>query len=156
MHVVIMSGVSGSGKSTEVARLLRDEKSKVVSADDFFVVKGEYKFNPSLLGEAHGSCLRRFIAYAKFGLHEDHDLREITIIVDNTNTTTEEIAPYVAIAQAYMAESIELVTVFCDVDVAAGRNRHDVSLNVIEAQYRRIMARKIPPFWDVKLTEIRN
>jgi adenylate kinase len=51
--VVVMSGVSGSGKSTYAEKLLEQSQGVKVSTDHFFMVGNEYKFDPSKLGEAH-------------------------------------------------------------------------------------------------------
>ncbi len=153
MRVLILSGVSGSGKSSYIASLVGQEKGKlfVCSADSFFNKEGGYKFDPSKLGEAHGQCLRDFIEATAFS-DEDNDQ---IVVVDNTNTTTEEIAPYYAIAQAY-GFSVELVTLECDPEVAFKRNQHGVSLAGISAMAERIRNRKVPPFWNMKQTFIRT
>ena len=76
MVVVIMRGISGSGKSTAVRRLRKalaassgggydvddDGWFVVCSADDFFVDRetGQYAFDRALLPDAHAACFRRF------------------------------------------------------------------------------------------------
>jgi len=75
----IMRGVSGSGKSFK-AKQLAGENGVICSADDFFVEKGkgEYAFDPNLLGEAHQQCQDRATQAVQQGLSP--------IIIDNTNT----------------------------------------------------------------------
>ena len=75
------------------------------------------------------------------------------VVVDNTNTTNEEIAPYILGAQAFGYTS-EIITI--DPSVVhhtkyAGRNTHNVSLAVIQAQAKRITERKLPPWWKHKM-----
>jgi predicted kinase len=138
--VVLMSGVSGSGKSTYARKL----GGVVCSADEFFEKSGKYVFDPSLLREAHGACLRKFTEALLRG--------DSLIVVDNTNTTVVELAPYVALSQAYGAKC-ELVTILCDIRVAAARNTHGVPFGVIERMDTAIRDRKLPLFWDIeKLT----
>lgn len=96
MKVIMMSGVPGSGKSTLVAR--RWPGAVVFSADAYFMVDGEYRFDPSRIGEAHCGCLRSFTETLQVADVE-------VLVVDNTNLSVSEIAPYAALAQAYGATS---------------------------------------------------
>ena len=156
--VVIMSGVSGSGKST-LARKMRDDflitpqndgsrSCKTVSADTYFLRAGGYRFNLSELGNAHAECFYSFIQAMQN--QESYNL----IIVDNTNTTVEEISPYILGASAFGYEA-ELVTVLpsntTNLERCAARNIHSVSLQSILAQYRRICDRSLPPRWKDRI-----
>jgi len=161
-HVVVLRGISGAGKST-LARRLFDSvgggedtfHAAIVSADQYFTDDGgTYRFDPSLLGEAHGSCLRAFVTLLD-SLGDEHD--NALIIVDNTNTSLVEAAPYMALAAAYGAEAL-LVTLDVPIFDAYQRNVHGVSANSIDAQFWRLHAdaKSIPPFWDaVTLVEER-
>lgn len=135
-RVYVYCGIPGSGKSTAVAKA--HSGAKICSADNYFLVNGEYKFDPSKLPNAHGLCLRRFTAYVISG--------EPEIVVDNTNTTAVEIAPYAALALAYSAE-LKVITVTCDPEIAAARNIHGVPREAVLAMHRRLMAREMPPWW---------
>lgn len=155
MRVLILSGISGSGKSTYVEKLRQEAektgtKVMVVSADHFFEKGGEYKFDHTKLGEAHAACLRSFLSELDAGR-----IMPKILIVDNTNTTDLEMAPYYAIAKAFSAE-VELVTLLCNPKVAAARNKHGVPLASCEAMDRRIRNnmpdgknRRVPPFWHL-------
>ena len=144
MRVEILSGVSGSGKSTYAwSRTKEIPKSGVVSADLYFCFNGEYNFDPKKLSEAHGWCFRKFIEELRRNPH-GLDL----VIVDNTNTTEAEIAPYVLGAQAYEAE-VEIITFFCEPEIAHKRNVHGVSLESVMKQYERFKKRNFPPWWKV-------
>ena len=101
---------------------------------------GKYHFDPSLLGEAHSQCLRDFIAGC---LRQDP-----AILIDNTNTTTEEIAPYYAVANAY-SYKVTLVTFKVDLEEASKRNTHGVPLKSIQAMDARINQRKLPHHWNI-------
>jgi predicted ABC-type ATPase len=150
MKVIILSGVSGSGKSTWAK-----DKGVIFSADSFFMsFDGAYNFDPSKLQQAHEKCLRDFVEEARAMSPHDSpppDCGDAPIIVDNTNTTVEEIAPYYAVAKAYGYE-VELVTFHIDLGLAAERSRHGVSFNGIASQEARIKARKLPYFWEIKRT----
>lgn len=146
IKVIILSGVSGSGKDTYIKRFQIENpttKTFVVSADHFFIKNGDYVFDPSKLSEAHGSCLRAFIQHIRNFIEDDG-----VVFVNNTNTTSEEIAPYYAIASAYGAE-VELVTLYVLPHIAAQRNTHGVSLKAIRAMHDRLFERKIPSYWSI-------
>lgn len=146
MRVIIMQGVPGSGKSTLAREFAANAKSvKVVSADHYFeeLGGGTYAFDPSKLGEAHGQCFRRFIAAVQEGVE--------TVIVDNTNTTATEVAPYVLGGEAH-GYKVEVIRVTCDPDVAAARNTHGVPVHAVRAMASRIASCQMPPWW--KVTEI--
>ena len=94
MQLILMRGVSGSGKST-LAQKIADEQllSVIFSTDDFFMVEGEYRFDPKRLGEYHAHNVRRT---------EDAMVEKMpTIIIDNTNTQAWEMKPYVELAMTY-------------------------------------------------------
>lgn len=143
--VIILSGVSGSGKSTFANKCMANWVWSVetVSADDYFITTdGVYEFNPMHLGEAHAQCMRRFIDALERGTS--------LVLVDNTNTTELEIAPYYAVAKAF-GYTVLLITMECHAEIAAKRNTHDVPLTGITAMGERINRREIPPFWDINI-----
>lgn len=116
--VIVLSGCSGSGKSEYVKKfgkiagpshavpidvtpehvsLSEGDYVGIVSADTFFInAEGEYKFEGAKLPEAHALCFRSFIRalQTKSFYHQ-------YLFVDNTNTTTVEIAPYMLAASAF-------------------------------------------------------
>ena len=149
MKVIVLSGVSGSGKSTWIKE--NHPSAYVVSADHYFLTTGgEYRFDASKLSAAHGACFREFIVATQNSTEES-----FPIVVDNTNTTDVEISPYMLVAQAYCLPS-EIVTLmprrgrdvgWVDLTKCAERNKHGVSLQAIEAQDARIQARNLPPWW---------
>ena len=138
--VIILRGPSGAGKSTYSKKL---KGALVVSADDFFMKDGEYLFDPKKLPEAHGQCLRRF-AHAVSSPDSKHDL----IVVDNTNTTAVEVAPYAALALAYGHE-MKIVNFIGDAVKAARRNVHLVPAPAVVAMAERMEAQSkmMPPWW---------
>ncbi len=154
--VVILIGLPGSGKSTYITnygaqmleRSMRGEEDyqdiRSCSADDYFMERGVYKFDPSKLPEAHGRCLRQFAALVQSEFDSD------IVYVDNTNTTIAEIAPYAALALAYGC-LLHLVYIKCDPKVAAARNIHGVPENAIMKMQERInkTLSELPRRWNL-------
>lgn len=138
MRVIVMSGLPGSGKNYWIEK--NHPSAAVVSADDYFMKEGIYQFDAEKLGEAHSFCIRRFIELTRIVYP--------TIMVNNTNLTSEEIAPYYAIGKAYGYE-VELVTLYCRPKVAADRNIHGVSLETCIGMLSRLNMRVIPPYWEL-------
>jgi predicted kinase len=149
MRVIIMAGVPGSGKSTWIKENHPD--AIVCSADDYFVGLGR-NFDPSKLGEAHGECVRKFIDVVSGNIMA---LEDPILIVDNTNTTVLEMAPYVAIASAY-GVPVEIVEMDCPVGLAAKRNIHNVPMRTCLRMGDNLMSLEIPPYWNVKRTEVKT
>ena len=91
--LVILRGIPGSGKS-EVANVLSGYASHIIcTSDDFFITDGEYIFNPELLSVAHNACQEKCENLMKKQHHK--------IFIANTNTTEEEMQPYVELAEYY-------------------------------------------------------
>lgn len=142
-RVTILMGCSGSGKTTWAE--YGQAHDIIVSADSYFMISGAYKFDPKLLQQAHDQCLRTFVQLLQFnGLA----LNGPDIAVDNTNTTALEMAPYVALTQAYQF-AVRFVHFDVAPAVAFTRSQHGVPLHTIENQHRRIQEtlKHWPRFW---------
>lgn len=140
MKVIILSGIPGAGKSTYAERRYPD--AYVVSADSYFMVDGEYRFDPAGLPAAHGACLRDFTRALQAHEHA-------TLVVDNTNISVAEIAPYAALALAYGAD-LRIVTVNADPENAWARNVHGVPAQSIRRMFDALNKRELPPWWPVE------
>ena len=139
MRVIVLRGIPGSGKSHQAASVTG---ATIVSADHFFLdAEGEYKFDPARLADAHAACLRRFIDELTSPSSE-------LLIVDNTNASVAEMAPYMAVASAFGAPA-EIIEVACDPAVAAARNIHSVPADVVTRIHDtiRINDALIPAWW---------
>lgn len=141
MKVVILRGIPGSGKSTWALKNFQSHR-RIVSADHHFLdpETSAYKFDPAQLGIAHARCLRKFVQHLE-SLPQDW-----TVVVDNTNTTAVEIAPYYALAEAFHCD-VEIVTLHCDPDVAGQRNVHEVPATCVHAMHQWLVAEVFPPRW---------
>jgi predicted kinase len=99
--LIVMRGVSGSGKSTVAADIARQKGGVVLSTDDFFEKDGRYEFDPRKLPQNHAKNQSRAEESMKNGVSP--------IIIDNTNTQAWEMKPYVAAAleNGYEVEIVE-------------------------------------------------
>lgn len=81
-NVIIIRGASSSGKSTFAG--LISNPCVIITADDYFYNEaGEYKFDASQLGIAHGMCRYDFNTAIK-------DPNIVNIVIANTNTKKKE------------------------------------------------------------------
>jgi predicted kinase len=145
MGRVILRGIPGSGKST-VADKLAHYGARVCSADSYFIGDdGVYRFNPANIGAAHGSCFAKAVREMQSGRG--------CIVIDNTNITAVEIAPYVLAAQAF-GHTVEIVNVTCAVGIADARGVHGVPTDVVHAMWIQMQNEALMPWWTVRnLTE---
>jgi NEDD4-binding protein 2 len=145
----IMRGCSGSGKTTYIKNHF--PKATVFSSDDFWMKDGKYCFDIKKLGEAHAWNLRRFINAVQM---TDTDPSDRILVVDNTNTTIAEMAPYYAVASVYGFDT-EIISLDVDEDVAHPRNQHNVPQATVHAQRRNFVAgtSQIPKYWKHKLVK---
>ena len=134
----LLRGGPGSGKSFK-AKQLAGETGVICSADDFFIElgKGEYAFNPSLLGQAHQQCQNRAIEALKKG--------NSPVVIDNTNTRLWEmkkLKPIIQLAQSlgYSVKIEEPETEWWkskNIDEMVNKNSHGVPREAIERMVNR-------------------
>lgn len=100
MKLILMRGVSGSGKSTLARELAaKHDGSVIFSTDDYFMVTGQYVFDPKRIAANHAMNQERTVYAMRAGVR--------CIIIDNTNTQAWEMRPYVEAATKY-GYSIEI------------------------------------------------
>lgn len=129
--LILMRGVPGSGKSFLAERL--KAQGVVLSTDDFFVKRnGIYQYNFNQLTEAHDWNKKRAQKTLKQGI--------TPVIIDNTNTQSWEMKPYVAMAvrAGYRVEVIEPDTKWkFNARELARKNVHNVSKDKIQEMLER-------------------
>ena len=131
---LVIRGISGSGKSTFAKMFLYLEDCNIQvaihSTDQYFLDQwGEYKFDPTKLGENHQKNLLAF----KKSLRNGYEL----VICDNTNTQKWEYEKYVQAAEE-MGYQVHIITVGdFDVDKCHERCAHDVPKKSIQRQADR-------------------
>lgn len=145
MKLVVLMAVSGAGKDYFIEHNM-PQANWMASADNFFMQGDRYVFDASKLGEAHGACFREVIDALQRGSE--------LIVVNNTNTSVAEIAPYMAAAQAYGAEA-NIICLRIDPKIAAARNTHGTPLATIEKMAERLerTLKELPPWWDKEVLQ---
>ena len=133
MQVIILRGLPGSGKSSYAQK----QQAVVCSADNYFIVGGEYRFDRTKLRQAHGECFKLFI--------ESLQKQKPLIIVDNTNTSSLEIAPYIQGCGAYKYD-YKIIYFECDINTSCVRNTHGVAQSTIERMYNSLK-KELPNNW---------
>ena len=132
------------------------------SANHYFMVDGQYRFDPRQLPAAHAACLEKFVSALNGPEKRVTILRGIPgsgkstyclkngdrldIVVDNTNLSVSEVAPYAALALAYGKE-LEIVTLRVDPKLAAERNIHGVGEAGVQRMYDRMIESDAHEFW---------
>ena len=132
----IIRGLPGTGKST-LGKMLANEGLSF-AADDYFMVDGEYRFDPSKLGEAHNQCARNVKnALKPQGRYSPYD--ETRVAVCNTFSRRWEYEPYVSLAKKVGARYfvIDLFDNCTSLDELFDRNVHGVPRHVFKAMYDR-------------------
>jgi len=121
----LIRGLPGSGKSTFAKQLFdSDVISAYFEADQYFMLDGVYKFNPSLLGVVHNHCQES----TKYILS-----RGDSVAVSNTSTTEKEVETYRKIAEDYNATFVSIVVE----NRHGGTNIHNVPEEKIEQMKNR-------------------
>ena len=148
MKIYILRGVSGSGKSTWAKKQVEKYDAVVISADHHFMVNGEYKFDPKKLPEAHAACLRWFTELCQDSSVHGYKRPPSILVVDNTNTSIAEFAPYVQVGIAY-GHDVQIITLVADPSIAYHRNVHGVPLKTCNEQQERLTQNDhlIPHWW---------
>jgi NEDD4-binding protein 2 len=134
--LILMRGVSGSGKSTLAEKICAEQSSAViVSTDDYFIVEGQYRFDPKKLGEYHAANVNRTETFMVENCP--------CIIVDNTNTQAWEMKPYVELANAhgYTVQIVEPEPVSFDELMARQAQRADQNKSLPAEVVQRMLSR---------------
>jgi len=134
-----MRGLPGSGKDFYIQKRWGN-KATICSADLYFIVDGEYRFDPSKLGEAHNSCMKNFLS----ALASEVEI----VVVNNTNINIWEIAPYASVAAA-MGYEFEVIEVKAKVEDCIARNSHGVPAQIIGAMAEAKRREILLPRWQV-------
>ena len=126
---VIMRAIPGSGKSTFAKKIkssaeVSELTCSIHSSDEKFMIDGEYKFDPSLLGAHHLANHREFCKSMSDGIN--------VVIGDNTNIKRKDYMTYVNSAKAAGYRVVSVSFVPGDVQMHFERNVHSVPMDVIQ------------------------
>lgn len=146
-NVIILRGVPGAGKTWWHKTKFPGPGNVVCSANDYFTdPDGGYTFKPELLHTAHNHCLRKYVR----ALHSPGMLERA--IVDNTNISAIEMAPYIALAEAYDVpyEIVRVYPMNMTVEQLAERCIHDVPKAKIQRMLGDLQTNRLPRFWRLE------
>ena len=125
----ILRGVPGSGKSTFAKRLISRAGGAIHSTDEFFMVDGEYRFDPVLLAEYHERNFQAFCQSLKC---------EVPVVVcDNCNVRRWQFHNYIAAAKAAGYVVVVITMPHPTAEVAAQRSQHNVPMENIQRMLER-------------------
>lgn len=98
----LIRGVSGAGKTTFAQKLANLLDCFYWEADMYFANPdtGEYKFDPTKIGHAHGWCFQNFLEDVKRGMD---------VVVANTFTSEGDMQQYIDIANKHCYDVVSLV-----------------------------------------------
>lgn len=171
--VIIMRGIPGSGKTWFVDNHLvkgEGQRPRVFSTDNFWTLGGQgyhEAFDPKRLGEAHDWNLRNFIEAliasrenALAMVADGATIEDVAgkcernvLVVDNTNLSVSEVAPYYHAAQAF-GFWVEIQTIMASFDICLRRQMHGLRTVDLYRMYRRgeDAIREMPPYWRHYIT----
>lgn len=139
MSVEIFRGIPGVGKSTMARKAILHRNAQCVSADYYFTRSGRYEFNATLLPMAHAECLMTYVGLIR---------NDVRIVVDNTNLTVAEIAPYYALAQAY-GHDVKIITYMRPPEDCIKTQVHAVPAETVRRMFNTLIDEgdRMPRWW---------
>lgn len=134
--LILVRGLPGSGKSTAAEVLaqnkidllefgLASKSDTICTADDYFMVGGEYKWNAKDIGRAHEWCQEKCRTAMRNNEHR--------IFVANTTTTQKEMKPYYDMSNEFGYNVISIIVE----NRHGGKNVHNVPADVLDKMKQR-------------------
>lgn len=127
-NLYLLRGIPGAGKST-LAKQFGDAHFET---DNYFMVDGEYKFDPTKLRDAHAWCLGE-VELAMILNHTTYGLDASDIVVSNTFTQEWEMEKYYKLAEAYGYRVFSIIVE----NRHGGVNQHNVPEDKLQAMKDR-------------------
>lgn len=125
--------LSKAGQAIEIDESSYPLETKIMAAihstDEYFMVDGVYKYNPSKIGLYHGKNYKAF--------RESVDAGIPLVIVDNTNTIEAEYAKYRNYAEDGGCWVTYVVLPHPSLSECVERNKHNVPADVIKKMISR-------------------
>lgn len=129
--LVLIRGLPGAGKSTEAMNIKAWAEAHNYAfthceADNYFITKGKYKFDPTKLGAAHKTSQQ--MCDEGMSIPGNN-----IVVVSNTMTQHKEMEPYLAMADKHAFE-VRVVTVGTRMSLKdlQSRNIHGVPMSSLE------------------------
>lgn len=154
-RLIIMRGLPGCGKSHWVRQFCVEGQTSVcvVSADTYHYVQQPprpdgtlvppvYEFKPENVRAAHDNCFREFLGVVAEGWD--------VVIVDNTNISAWEIAPYLRYGEV-MGLDVEIVWLRVPVETCIARGLHGVPRETYAKMAERLEKEVLPPWWKQRV-----
>jgi len=116
LNLIIVRGLPNAGKTTFASLLGK----AICSADDYFMINGEYKWTETKIGTAHKWCQRKCELFLKYKIS--------TVIVANTTVRKNDLEPYFKLASNY---GYNVTSVILE-NYHENKNNHNVPKDVIE------------------------
>lgn len=123
------------------------------------MVDGVYQWKPENMKKAHAACLKKYAGVLQYMDHGECTRsfppnQVNTLIVDNTNISVWEIAPYYALAEAYGA-NVKIVSFDPSVLEAFDcfkRNVHNVPEINVKRMFKNMQEeqRSFPHHWNIE------
>ena len=127
-NLILVRGVSGSGKTTFVEEFI-ENVSLSIATDDFFYNDGVYTFDPNYLAEYHQRCIESVVSEMESPSTEGY----CNIIVHNTFTREWEMQAYFDLAEKY---GYNVYTIIIE-NRHKSESIHNVPKDVVKAQRDR-------------------
>lgn len=122
----ILKGVSGSGKTTLATQICEMPNTMSIAADDYhYDEEGNYNFKFENLKAAHKWCQEATAGMMYHGFN---------IVLHNTNTSTKETKPYLAMAEKFGYKVVSLVVE----NLHGNKDVHNVPQEVRDGQEKRL------------------
>lgn len=121
--LIILRGIPGCGKTT-FAEII-SPKDNICTADDYHMFGGVYIWKPENIHGAHNRCKIKAEKLMKDG--------ETPVVIANTNTTENELLPYVEMGKKYGYQVFSIIVE----NRHGGVNTHDVPEETINKMKQR-------------------
>ncbi len=119
-QLFLIRGLSGSGKTTVAHSFC----AHCISADDYFMEDGEYRFDTARIKKAHNDCQKRTESCMEMG---------VNVAVHNTFTCEWEMEPYYKMAKKHGYRVFSIIVE----NRHAGESVHGVPEETLQKQEER-------------------
>lgn len=164
-EVILMRGLPGSGKTTHLRDAFKNHlffhalEKKTLSSAEVTVAISEGNILVVSADDAqdlpiparHARCFAHYLRILETAIQIPTD---VIVVVDNTNLTSAEMAPYIAGFNALVLPAqpnalISIRQIQCDMKTAWVNQTHDVPSGIWLGMQRRFLTEELPPWFPV-------